>query len=579
MAVNNDQLPGTKNQYQETNMKIIINNDIISVLEYHKKLFNYKNIIIFPTIGNSEIKPMMALSPDTEFSFVQTGELNWLNFHSEIITFDKLKKGEIVQSFFKHFEIDMLIPVREGKDCFGFLALSASNKKFNQVELNINLIIVQFLANYWKNQQLLFRSQVTTKILHSMFNEITSLLEISRAVESGKDLQSILEFVMEECMRIMKAEAASLMLSVKGSNELEFRVALGPKGKDVKPFRLAVGKGIAGWVAQHGKPLLIPDAYKDERFNPEFDKKTGFKTKSILCVPMTYKNKIIGILQVLNRKDGSTFQKSDLRIFTIFASQAALAIENSRLFYSVLENEMLQKDLSIAAEIQRLMIPLKLPEVEGIITKGTYLPSKDVGGDIYGIFPINDNETVFCIGDVSGKGVPGALLVSTMHATLKAYLEFTSDIKLIVNKLNQLILEISTKEKFITFFIAYHNRINSEITYINAGHNPPYLLQRGQEATKVKTNGIAIGVMPYEYKTTKIKISNDDLMVLYTDGLVEAWDERKKPFGDKKLHTIVNLHNEFNCGLLHDLIIQYANLHTENVSKADDFALLVLQFK
>jgi len=560
-------------------MKIVINNDIISVLEYHKRLFNYKNIIIFPTVGNTEIKPLMALKPDTEFSFVQTGELNWLNFHSEMLTGDKLKKGEVVQNFFKYFEIDMLIPVREGKECFGFLALSASNKKLNQVELNINLIIVQFLANYWKNQHLLFRSQITTKILHSMFNEITSLLEISYAVKSGNDLQTILEFVMDECMRIMKAEAASLMLMDKENNELEFRVALGPKGKDIKPFRLAVGKGIAGWVAKYGKPLLIPDAYKDNRFNPDFDKKSGFKTKSILCVPMTYKSKIIGVLQVLNRKDGSTFQKSDLRIFTIFASMAALAIENTRLFYSVLDKEMLERDLSIAAEIQRLMIPIKLPEVEGIISKGTYLPSKEVGGDIYGIFPVNDNETVFCIGDVSGKGVSGALLVSTLHATLKAYLEFTTDILLIVKKLNELILEISTKDKFITFFIAYYNRVNSELIYINAGHNPPYLLQRGEEAAKVKTNGMALGVMPYEYKTTKIKITNDDLLVLYTDGLVEAWDERKKAFGDKKLQTIVNLHNEFNCGLLHDLILQYANLHTENVAKADDFALLVLQFK
>jgi len=560
-------------------MKIVINNDIISVLEYHKRLFNYKNIIIFPTVGNTEIKPLMALKPDTEFSFVQTGELNWLNFHSEMLTGDKLKKGEVVQNFFKYFEIDMLIPVRDGKESLGFLALSANNKKFNQVELNINLIIVQFLANYWKNQNLLYRSQITTKILHSMFNEITSLLEISYAVKSGNDLQTILEFVMDECMRIMKAEAASLMLMDKENNELEFRVALGPKGKDIKPFRLAVGKGIAGWVAKYGKPLLIPDAYKDNRFNPDFDKKSGFKTKSILCVPMTYKSKIIGVLQVLNRKDGSTFQKSDLRIFTIFASMAALAIENTRLFYSVLDKEMLERDLSIAAEIQRLMIPIKLPEVEGIISKGTYLPSKEVGGDIYGIFPVNDNETVFCIGDVSGKGVSGALLVSTLHATLKAYLEFTTDILLIVKKLNELILEISTKDKFITFFIAYYNRVNSELIYINAGHNPPYLLQRGEEAAKVKTNGMALGVMPYEYKTTKIKITNDDLLVLYTDGLVEAWDERKKAFGDKKLQTIVNLHNEFNCGLLHDLILQYANLHTENVAKADDFALLVLQFK
>jgi sigma-B regulation protein RsbU (phosphoserine phosphatase) len=557
-------------------MKIVINDDIIDVLEYHKRLFNYKNIIIFPCISKTEIKPMMALSTDTEFSFIQTGELSWLNYHSEILTFNNLKTS-VVRNFFTHFNIDILLPVREGKECFGFLALSANNKKLNQIEKNINLIIVKFLASYWKNQHILQRSQVTTKILHSMFNEITSLLEISHVVESGKDLQNSLDFIMEESMRIMKAEAASLMLMVN-NKELKFRVALGPKGKDVKPFRLPVGKGIAGWVAKHGKPLLIPDAYKDKRFNPEFDKKSGFKTKSIICVPMIYKDKIIGILQVLNRKDGAIFHSSDLRIFTIFASQAALAIENSRLFYSVLEKEIIEKDLSIAAEIQRLMIPLKLPEIEGITTKGTYLPSKDVGGDIYGIFPISENETVFCIGDVSGKGVPGALLVSTLHATLKAYLEFTSDIKLILNKLNQLIIEISTKDKYITFFIAHYNRTTSELSFINAGHNPPYWLQRGKPAEKLKSNGMAIGVMPYEYKTSEIKIKTDDLLVLYTDGLVEAWDERKKAFGDKKLNTIVNLHNEFNCTLLHDIIIQYVNLHTENVAKADDFALLVLQF-
>ncbi len=561
----------------------IMNNElsesIVQVLENHKKLFNYKNILLFPRIENSKIKPSFTFEPELNSEIYSSNELDWLNFYTEVLLLNELKNDSIIKDFFNKYNIDVLFPIREEKDCFGFLGISAHGKPPNNLELNINQIIVHFLANYWNNQLLLREAQVSSQNLQSLVDEISTLHEISRIIESNENLLNILEFILEKCMDVMKVKAGSILLMNDDKNGLEFRVALGPKANEIKPFTVPLGKGIAGWVAKHDEPLIIPDAYNDDRFNPDFDKKSGFKTQGILCVPLKFKNNVIGVVQVLNRIDNVPFQNNDLRILSIFASQAAIVIENSRLLYAELENEKIENDLALASEIQRLIIPDKLPAVPELKIYGTYLPSREIGGDFYNVFPVNKYETIFCIADVSGKGISGALLVSTLHATLRAYLEYTADMENIVSKLNDLIIELSTANKYITFFIAHLDHISSELTYINAGHNRPYWLQRNKPSQKLGSSGPAIGIMDFKYQIHRIQLNKDDLIVMYTDGLIDAWNKEKKPFGESKLKTIVDLHNEFDCKLLHDIIVQSMDLHTENVEHNDDFALLVFQIK
>lgn len=158
------------------------------------------------------------------------------------------------------------------------------------------------------------------------------LYNISQAVRETLDLNKLLQSIMEVAKNILNAEASSLAIIDTKTNELIFTVAEGEKGRIIKEIRLKMGQGVIGWVAQKGKPLLIPDVRKDKRFFKGADEKSGFVTKSILCVPLMVRNNIIGAVEVLNRKDGSSFSSEDIELLSTLAGEAAVALENARLF-------------------------------------------------------------------------------------------------------------------------------------------------------------------------------------------------------------------------------------------------------
>ena len=558
-------------------MQINCTKDICEVLSYYQKLFNYKKVFCFPSISNEKIIPLYCSDPEHELELKPDKKLDWLNYQTKMLTKQDVGTVTSASELFKFYQLDLLMPIRLDNTHFGFLGINTYGRKINKVELEIGELITHYLASTWKNLDLLQDVQRSSEQTQTLLEEMGTLLEISHAIESGKDLQSLLEYITDKCMKVMRAEAASIMLMMEDKTELEFRVALGPKGKEIKPYSLTLGQGIGGWVAKNAKPLLIPDAYEDERFDPSFDEKTGFKTKSILCVPLVHQDNIIGVMQALNRIDGKPFTEDDIRIFSIFATQVALAIQNSRLLFSEIERKKLENDIEVASEIQRLIIPSDLPESTELDISGIYIPSLHIGGDFYAVFPINKNEVILCIADVSGKGVPGALLVSTLHATLKAYLEFSNDLLSVINKLNQLIIELSTSDRYITLFLACYNKKNAELTYINAGHNPPLLVRKTKEIERLKTTGIAIGIMSFDYTMNSIKFDDEDVLALYTDGVTEASNSKSEFFGEKNIQSIIEKNCSEKSVVIQNKIIEGINKHVEKNALKDDLTLLIIK--
>ena len=560
-------------------MQETLTDEVQQVLNHFKKLFDYRSIYLFPDIQDNIISPILLIDAEVKEPFKHQKKISWLNYYQEVLTVENIDDHLSISEFLKYYQINILFPIRQNGNCYGFLGVNNNARKVKEMELQIGQLIVSYLASFWRNLELLKETQESSDKTQAFFEEITTLLEISRALDSGEDIQKLLESIIQTCMGIMNAESASLMLVDHENNELEFRVALGPKGKEVKPLRLPIGKGIGGWVAKEGKPLLIPDAYEDERFDRSFDQKTGYVTRSIVCVPLIFNKKIIGIVQALNRKDGKSFTQDDLHSFTLFSSLAALAIENSRLLHRTIEKEKMEKDMVVATEIQRLIIPHHLPKVRSLELSGIYIPSKGIGGDFYSVFPVNDDETVICIADVTGKGVTGALLVSTLHATIKAYLDFTTDLILILQKLNHLIEELSTSDRYITLFIACHNQKTSELTYINAGHNPPLLFRNGDEPDKLAEGGVCIGVVPYEYNSASIKLEKNDLLLMYTDGVIEAMNDNKEMYGEENLvKTVLDKRTE-SCEAIQDEITLRVLDHCSDQPLSDDFTLFILRKK
>lgn len=525
----------------------------VTLLERHE---NKLSLLYDSAPGNSSV---------TSFEFTEENDVLYISdVHIENINTWKI---------IKHFETNVLFSFQSQGNRHFFVTLSwpdANNHKES-------ITIISQLFNQMCNQLFLEeRLKMETQRTQQIISEVGVLHEISRAFDGSKSLDNLLYYILDKARELIRTESASVMLYVEKTNDLEFKVVLGPKASGVKPYRLPMGQGISGWVAQNRKPILIPDAYQDSRFDPSFDKRSGYRTRSILCVPMLHKRKLIGVMTVLNRVDNLPFLEEDKNIMLTFASQAALAIENARLLQAAIEKERLDKELQVASQIQNLLIPQKLPKVKGLEIDATYLPCKEVSGDFYDIIKLDKERFAFVVADVAGKGIPGAMLVSTMQARLSAYLEDSDDLVQIVDRLNRNLIKNTTEDRFITFFICIYNPEDSSLTYLNGGHNPPFLLQ-GKQVKPLTTGGIFIGSMPWDYECETLYLKKDDVLTLYTDGLVEAMNDKKEEFGDERLIEILRKYKDKTSDQILKKITASVDKHTKNEKLEDDFTLVVIK--
>ena len=235
-------------------MQETLTDEVQQVLNHFKKLFDYRSIYLFPDIQDNIISPILLIDAEVKEPFKHQKKISWLNYYQEVLTVENIDNHLSISEFLKYYQINILFPIRQNGNCYGFLGVNNNSRKVKEMELQIGQLIVSYLASFWRNLELLKETQESSYKTQTFFEEISTLLEISRALDSGEDIQNLLESIIQTCMGIMNAESASLMLVDHDNDELEFRVALGPKGKEVKPLRLPIGKGIAGWVAREGKP-------------------------------------------------------------------------------------------------------------------------------------------------------------------------------------------------------------------------------------------------------------------------------------------------------------------------------------
>jgi sigma-B regulation protein RsbU (phosphoserine phosphatase) len=550
---------------------------VLEVLKIQLDIFHYEKIMLIGVEEDGSCTPIVS-SDDKSYKSYHLNSKE--AFSSEEVYIKKdLDSDSDLYSLCEFFEVQTLFPVvmpsyLQNK-CVACVAINSPVPVLTDRQIEMATFSCSYIANLINNENLVQDLEGSSERMQKMLREMVTLHEITHALESSDNLDSLLEYIMQKSQNVMTAEAASLMLVIEETNELEFKVTLGPKAKEVKPFRLPIGKGISGWVAQTGEAVLIADAYSDPRFDPSFDKRSGFRTNSMLCVPMIHQSKIVGVMTLINKLDGMPFNENDQNLFTIFASQAALSIENARLLFAAIEKERLDKELQVASEIQNLLIPQEIPQSTFMEIAAEYIPCKEVGGDFYDIIKLDKDRFIFVVADVSGKGIPGALVVSNMQATLRAFLEYSDDLLPVVSKLNEAIIRQTTTDRYITFFIGLYDHKKSKLTYINAGHNPPLLINKKGDMQELKTGGIFIGFMPWEYELEEISFNKDDTLVMYTDGLVEAMDSEEAEFEMRGLKKTIKESLSVSPEKLKEKIIDRVNDHIGAVPLSDDFTLLI----
>ncbi len=402
---------------------------------------------------------------------------------------------------------------------------------------------------------------------------LMAIVEVGKLLNSTLDLDRVLGIILDTAVKNLDADRGTVYLIDHQKGELWSKVL---QGENIVEIRLPLGQGIAGYVGQTGKRLMLKDAYKDSRFNPEFDKRTGYRTRTVLCTPMKDRNgRMIGVFQIFNKKEGY-FSLDDVKFLDTLSVDACIAIENARLHEEALEKQRMEKELEVAAAIQQMILPKTIEQVDGCRIDGMNIPSRQVGGDYYDVIHLPGGEIALVIADVSGKSVSGALLVSILQASLRAYLEGTFDLARLVAKLNKTILKNSTSDKFITFFIAVYNPSTRALRSVNAGHNPP-LLRRGRQLIKVEGGGIPLGMIEFEgYSCVEQTLEKGDTLVMFTDGVTEAANPEDEFYGDQRLEQLVMEHGNKAPSELKRLIHKDVERYVNGAEQSDDVTLLVL---
>jgi sigma-B regulation protein RsbU (phosphoserine phosphatase) len=412
--------------------------------------------------------------------------------------------------------------------------------------------------------------------LEHKIKRLSTLIEVNGLISSSLNLDQILENVMTISKQVMNADASSLMLIDEKTNELVYEVALGTVGEKLKQeFRLKMGQGIAGTVAQEGKPLLLEDAYTHPKFYRGHDEATGYRTKSMITVPLKVRERITGVAQVINRLDGKPFDTDDLELFIALCSMVAIAIENAKMHRSLMEKQRLVKDMEFARTIQESFLPQKAPEVQRYQFSAHYTPALEVGGDFYDFIHLDENLTGIVIGDVSGKGVSAALYMAKMGSDMRT-LAFTEQSPVeALAKLNDLLAERSRRGMFATLLYIELDARSGKLTISNAGHLPPIIKKAdGSLMTLAKAGGAPLGMLPgMKFSQETAKLERGETVILYTDGIVEAMNAKEELYGYARFEALLKK-SPADPGMLKTAIIEDVNRFTGLSPQHDDMTLV-----
>ena len=315
--------------------------------------------------------------------------------------------------------------------------------------------------------------------------------------------------------------------------------------------------------------------------NPHLAKIAMEELEAELVLPLSINQKVLGILSLGPKRSEAPYSKADLRLLGSVATQTGLALENSRLTEEVAaevaQRERINREIEIAREVQERLFPQSLPEINGLDYAGYCRPASGVGGDYYDFLSLPNGTLGIAIGDVSGKGIPAALLMASLRASLRGQtIQGVSDLAALMSNVNKLIYESSASNRYATFFYAQYDPATRNLTYVNAGHNPPLIFRKPYDILRLETGGPVVGLLPASgYEQAKIVLEPGDMLVAFTDGINEAMDFGNGEWGEEGLIAAAwKLYGTGAQHTVHQLIVA-ADKFVSGAKQRDDMTLIV----
>jgi len=408
---------------------------------------------------------------------------------------------------------------------------------------------------------------------------LSNCIEISNLINSELSIGKLLSNVMKTTKKALTADAVSMLLLDDKTQDLTFHITLGEVGEEIKEIHnLKKGQGIAGLVAETGLPVNIKDAYLHSNFSPDFDIKTNYRTKAMLCVPLKTRGSVIGVIQVINKLvKPFFFSTEELEMLITISSSAAAAIYTANMHNIILKRETLERDLRLAREVQASFLPQELPVIENYKFAALNQPALEIGGDFYNFFKLPANKLGIVLGDVSGKGISASLFMARLTSDLQYYTLLYPDPKELLTQMNKVLCERAKRGMFVTLVYMLLDTEKNRLRIANAGHiSPIYSNDKGTRLLCHDDNkGLPLGIMPdVEYKQEIFELKENSSIIIYTDGIIEAKNYKGELFGIKRLLKEVE-HHPNDPDLMVKKITSKIDNFTITRDRSDDLTLLI----
>ncbi len=373
---------------------------------------------------------------------------------------------------------------------------------------------------------------------------VQALIRAGRELAGHRPLADLFPLILQLAMEAVQAQRGVLLTLER--EQLLVRAACGAS------FRISTA--VRDRVLRERASLLVRDALSDEALRGRLSIQQQ-RVRGMMAAPLETEGRVIGLIYVDTPNPSQGFTPEDLDLLAVMANVAAIRLEHARLAEVEQSERMLARELERAAEIQRKLLPEKPPKVEGVELAGYNAPCRTVGGDYYDFLPLDGGRLGLVVADVSGKGMPAALLMSNLQARIQVLAEDPSDLAALLERLNRLLRSSSPPHCFVSLFFGVLDPSSGELVYANAGHNPALLVRTEGRAEWLESGGPVLGILPtVSCEPQRCQLRPGDVLVLYSDGVTEAADPSGVEFGSERLAELCLRHAHLPpSGLLEEL--------------------------
>jgi sigma-B regulation protein RsbU (phosphoserine phosphatase) len=405
--------------------------------------------------------------------------------------------------------------------------------------------------------------------------QLTLLTEISRELTSILNVDQLLQRIADLVTRIIDYQMFSILLVDPTGSVLQHRFSLRFNESVHLKHEIPLGQGLVGYAAQHGQAVLVPDVSKDPRYvkaNPE--------TRSELCIPLIYKDKVIGVLDIEHTRRGY-FNDDHVRIMTTMAAQVAIAIENATLYERIARQEQrLEHDFALARELQFRLLPPRLPKLKHAEVAARFSPARQIGGDLYDFLKYSGHGNIgIAVGDVSGKGAPAAIYAALVSGITRSHSAEEPSAAGMLEAINLSLAERPIDGQYVSMIYALWDDSQRHLQVANSGLPRPLHLRDGK-FEEIPVTGLPIGLFSSAtYDESNLRAKPGDVFLFFSDGITDATSSAGNMFGRGRLEKVVLKNDDRSADEIAQAIFSAVSEHASGVEAFDDQTIVVLKVK